>query len=64
MVVKGDAVEPAAGGAYGSYDLFVPPNTDARVENELRDALREAIVSTGRGAAESARPDVAVMTRS
>ena len=37
VVVKDDAVEPAAGGAYGTYDLFLPPNTDGRVESELRD---------------------------
>ena len=62
VVVKGDAVEPAAGGEYGSYDLFVPPNTDARVENELRDSLREAIVSARLAARQISAADVAVMT--
>ena len=62
VVVKGDAVEPAAGGAYGSYDLFVPPNTSERVENELRDSLREAIVSARLAARQISAADVAVMT--
>lgn len=62
VVVKGDAVEPAAGGAYGSYDLFVPPNTSARVEGELRDSLREAIVSARLAARQISAADVAVMT--
>jgi len=62
VVVKGDAVEPSAGGEYGSYDLFVPPNTDARVENELRDSLREAIVSARLAARQISAADVAVMT--
>jgi ABC-2 type transport system permease protein len=62
VVVGGDAVEPAAGGRYGSYDLFIPPNTDERVENELRDALREAIVSARLAARQISAADVAVMT--
>jgi ABC-type Na+ efflux pump permease subunit len=46
VVVKPDAVQPAPGQkAYGSYDLFVPPNTGERIENEVRDGLREAIVT-------------------
>ena len=45
VVIKADAVAPAGGGRYGSYDLFVPQNTSERVENELRDSLSEAIVS-------------------
>ena len=62
VVVKGDAVEPAAGGAYGSYDLFVPPNTSERVEGELRDSLREAIVTARLAARQISAADVAVMT--
>ena len=61
VVVKADAVEPA-GGAYGSYDLFVPPNTSERVESELRDSLREAIVSARLAARQISAADVAVMT--
>ena len=46
VVVKADAVQPPPGQTkYGSYDLFVPPNTDERIENEVRDGLRDAIVT-------------------
>jgi ABC-2 type transport system permease protein len=62
VVIKADAVEPAAGGTFGSYDLFVPPNTSQRVEGELRDALREAIVSARLTARRISAADVAVMT--
>jgi ABC-type Na+ efflux pump permease subunit len=46
VVVKRDAVDLAPGGAeYGTYDLYVPPNLDDRIENVLFDCLRAAIVS-------------------
>jgi len=45
LVISADAIAPPAGRGYGSYDLFIPPNTDERIERELRDGLREAIVS-------------------
>lgn len=46
VVVHEDAVEPRPGGAgYGSYDLYVPPNQDIRVEQAVKQALRQAIVS-------------------
>ncbi len=45
VVVHDDAVEPADGTSrLGSYDLFVPPRLDNRIENEIRRVLREAIV--------------------
>jgi ABC-type Na+ efflux pump permease subunit len=45
VVIKPDAVAPAPGRTkYGSYELFVPPNTDERIENEVRDGLQDAIV--------------------
>lgn len=62
VVIKDDAVEPAAGAPYGSYDLFVPPNTSERVEGELRDSLREAIVSARLAARQISAADVVVMT--
>jgi ABC-type Na+ efflux pump permease subunit len=62
VVIKADAVEPAAGGRYGSYDLFVPPNTSERVENELRDALREAIVAARLAARQISAAEVTEMT--
>lgn len=45
VVVHDDAVEPADGTLrFGSYDLFVPPRLDNRVENEIRRVLREALI--------------------
>ena len=45
VVVHSGSVTPAAETHdYGSYDLYVPPNLDDRIENVLFDCLREAIV--------------------
>jgi ABC-2 type transport system permease protein len=51
VVVHTDAVVPAAlgpgngGPAYGSYDLYVPANMDDRIETEVHESLRDAIVA-------------------
>jgi ABC-2 type transport system permease protein len=46
VVLHRNAVEPAAGEtALGSYDLYVPANTDNRVEIAVQGALREAIIN-------------------
>jgi ABC-2 type transport system permease protein len=46
VVVHPDAVTLVAGrDEYGTYDLYVPPNLDDRIENVLFDCVREAIVS-------------------
>ena len=46
VVIHPDAVVPPAGqSAYGSYDLYVPQNLDDRIENEIYQGLREAIVN-------------------
>jgi ABC-2 type transport system permease protein len=46
IVIHPDAVEPAGGSLkYGSYDLYVPPNLDDRVANEIYRGLRETIVN-------------------
>ena len=45
IAVSPDAVTAAAGGEYGSYELYVPENIDDRIETELYDAVREALVS-------------------
>lgn len=46
VVVHRDAIAPADGRAeYGTYDLYVPPNLDDRLENVLVDCVREAIVA-------------------
>jgi ABC-type Na+ efflux pump permease subunit len=45
VVVHADSVVPANGSlTYGTYDLYVPPNLDGRIENVLHQSLREAIV--------------------
>ena len=63
VVVKADAVEPAAGAdGYGSYDLYVPPNTDERVESTLRDALRTAIVAARAAARQLDLAQIETMT--
>jgi ABC-2 type transport system permease protein len=63
VVVQPDALQIAPGRTnYGSYDLFVPPNTDERIENEVRDGLQDAIVQ-GRLAARQLNPaEVEAMT--
>jgi ABC-type Na+ efflux pump permease subunit len=51
VVVHLDAIAPGDGGAeYGTYDLYVPPNLDDRLENVLFDCVREAIVAARAGA--------------
>jgi len=63
VVVKPDAVEPAAGtDRLGSYDLYVPPNTDERVENTLRESLRTAIVSARAAARQLDLAQIETMT--
>lgn len=46
IVVHPDAVVPAGGpSAYGAYDLYVPANIDDRIETQINQSLREAIVN-------------------
>jgi ABC-2 type transport system permease protein len=46
VVVHPDAVTPKAGSAqYGTYDIYIPENTDERVETTIYDALREALLT-------------------
>jgi ABC-2 type transport system permease protein len=61
VVITPEAVEASAG-RYGSYDLFVPPNTDERVENELRGSLREAIVAARLAARQLDPREIETMT--
>jgi ABC-type Na+ efflux pump permease subunit len=44
LVIHPNAAVPAAG-AYGQYDLYVPPNIDDRLEGEIYQGLREAIIN-------------------
>ena len=63
VVVKADAVQlPPGQTKYGSYDLFVPPNTDERIENEVRDGLRDAIVTARLAAHQLNAAEVEAMT--
>ncbi len=43
-VVHPDAVEPGAGGAYGSFELFVREKLDDRLQVEIKDAVRNVLV--------------------
>ncbi len=46
IVIHRNAVVPSGGGQdYGSYDLYVPPKLDERIEGEIQQGLREAIVN-------------------
>jgi ABC-2 type transport system permease protein len=46
VVVKPDAVTLAPGQTeYGTYELYVPPNLDDRIETSIFESLREAIVN-------------------
>ena len=44
IVIHANAVRAGADG-YGEYDLYVPPNLDDRVEGEIYQGLREAIIN-------------------
>ena len=55
-MVHPNAVTPSsADGEYGTYDLFVPPNLDDRLENVIFDCIRDAIVGA-RAAGATPRP--------
>jgi ABC-2 type transport system permease protein len=46
VVVHPNAVKPADGGAaYGTYDIYVPENTDERIETTIFDGFRETLLS-------------------
>ncbi|MBI4476202.1 MAG: ABC transporter permease [Acidobacteria bacterium] len=45
IVIHPDAAAPGASGSYGTYDLYVPANLDDRIEREITQGLREAIVN-------------------
>jgi ABC-2 type transport system permease protein len=46
LVIHPNAVTPASGTTtYGTYDLFVPENTDERIETTIYDGLRETLLS-------------------
>ena len=46
IVIHPDAVTPKDGSTeYGSYDIYVPENTDERIETTIYDGFREALLS-------------------
>jgi ABC-2 type transport system permease protein len=45
VVVHPDAVEAKTGSDFGSYDVYVPPNLDDRVEGALYEGFREAVLT-------------------
>jgi ABC-type Na+ efflux pump permease subunit len=62
VVIQPNAVVPAAG-TYGNYDLYVPPNLDDRVENEIYQGLREAIINARVKAQSLDRASIEAMIR-
>jgi len=63
VVVHPDAVVLAGGKtAFGTYDLFVRANLDDRVQNEIRNGLREAIVDARARAAGLERGHLEALT--
>ena len=45
VVVHGNAVDPTTGGTdFGSYDLYVPPRQDDRIEIAIQSVMRDAII--------------------
>jgi ABC-2 type transport system permease protein len=45
IVIHDNVVTPDADNAYGSYDAYLPANTDDRAMGEIQQALQEAIVT-------------------
>jgi len=62
VVIQPNAVVPAAG-TYGNYDLYVPSNLDDRVENEIYQGLREAIINARVKAQSLDRASIEAMIR-
>jgi ABC-2 type transport system permease protein len=64
VIVHPDAVALVAGRAeYGTYDLYVPPNLDDRLETVLFDCVREAIVSARAQTQHLDRPGLEALLR-
>ena len=45
VVIHADAVAQNEKAAYGGYDIYIPDNTDDRIETTIYDAMREALVA-------------------
>jgi ABC-type Na+ efflux pump permease subunit len=64
VVVHPNAVVPKAGSTdYGTYDLFVPENTDERIETTFYDGFRESALSARVRAQQMDRAQVEAVMR-
>lgn len=62
-VIERAAVEPAANGRYGSYELYVPNDLDTRIERTIHQTLRTVIVAARAAAAGLDQRRVDALTR-
>jgi ABC-2 type transport system permease protein len=64
IVVHPDAIRRAEGKErFGSYDLFVRSKLDDRIESDIRDGLREAIIEKRVQASGMSRREIEALTR-
>jgi ABC-2 type transport system permease protein len=64
IVVHPDAIRRAEGKErFGSYDLFVRSKLDDRIESNIRDGLREAIIEKRVQASGMSRTEIEALTR-
>jgi hypothetical protein len=64
IVVHGNAVMPPGGGTgYGTYDIYVPENTDDRIESAIYDGFRETLVGARVRARDMNREQVEAVMR-
>jgi len=45
VVIHPDAITQSTNSQYGGYDIYIPDNTDERVETTIFDAMRDALVA-------------------
>ena len=63
VVVHPNAVVPKAGNEYGTYDIYVPENTDERIETTFYDGFRESALSARVRAQQMDRAQVEAVMR-
>jgi ABC-2 type transport system permease protein len=64
VVIHPNAVVPATdGAAYGTYDLYVPPNLDDRIDAAVQQNVRQAIVAARARARSLDRDSIDAVTR-
>jgi ABC-2 type transport system permease protein len=62
-VVPGGAAQGHGGPPFGAYDLYVPANTDDRIETEVHESVRDAIVAARAYASHLDRQSIDAMMR-